>query len=424
MTSLPKKWLEEAISDNQIEYIEYNKFTNPIEIGEGAFGKVFKCKWEGCQFMVALKCLKVDANIDEKINKNFNDELKLLRRVASHPNVITFHGVTKDDYGQYSMILEYANGGTLRNYLKTNFTRLQWADKLCIAEELASGLLFLHEKDIIHRDLHSNNILIHDNKPKITDFGLSKQINETSKTSTAFGMPAYVEPLYLSDQQYKRDKKSDIYSFGVILWEISSGRPPFQKLDANIVTLCHHLIKGKREEPIEGTPSHYIKLYKKCWDKDPNNRPEINNILSNLNILNTKDDEPLPDNSTNYNSKSSSNHQSSNSIKNIQKVMTNLPEKWLEEAISDKQIEYIEYNQFSNSIEIGEGGFGKVFKCKWEYCQLTVALRCLKVDECIDEKMIKDFIDEFLQLASASTKSEPSKRYYVLWSHKRQLRAI
>ncbi|RIB10571.1 kinase-like domain-containing protein [Gigaspora rosea] len=63
------------------------------------------------------------------------------------------------------MILEYANEGTLRQYLETNFTRLQWTDKLNIAKEITLGLLFLHSHDIIHRDLHSNNILIHEGKP-------------------------------------------------------------------------------------------------------------------------------------------------------------------------------------------------------------------------------------------------------------------
>ncbi|RIB15128.1 kinase-like domain-containing protein, partial [Gigaspora rosea] len=180
------------------------------------------------------------------------------------------------------MILEYANEGTLREYLKTNFTRLQWTEKLRIAKEIAHGLLFLHENNIIHRDLHSNNILIHESKPKITDFGLSKQINETSKTSTAFGMPAYVEPQFLIDQTYKRDKKSDIYSFGVILWEISSGRPPFQNFELKMVKLYIHLYEGNREKPIEDTPPQYIELYKQCWDEDPANRPEAKTILNTL----------------------------------------------------------------------------------------------------------------------------------------------
>ncbi|RIB21773.1 kinase-like domain-containing protein [Gigaspora rosea] len=147
-------------------------------------------------------------------------------------------------------ILEYANEGTLREYLKTSFTRLQWTDKLRIAKEIAHGLLFLHENNIIHRDLHSKNILIHESKPKITDFGLSKQINQTSKTSTAFGMPAFIEPQCLIKKGYKRDKRSDIYSFGVILWEISSGRPPFQTFESKM-ELMFHIYQGKREDPIE-----------------------------------------------------------------------------------------------------------------------------------------------------------------------------
>ncbi|KAF0522636.1 kinase-like protein [Gigaspora margarita] len=127
------------------------------------------------------------------------------------------------------MILEYANEGTLREYLKTNFTRLQWTDKLRIAKEIAHGLLFLHDKNITHRDLHSKNILIHQRQPKITDFGLSRHMNEMSNTSNSIvhGMPQYIEPQCLIKSGYKRNKGSDVYSFGQILWEISSGRPPF-----------------------------------------------------------------------------------------------------------------------------------------------------------------------------------------------------
>ncbi|RIB23140.1 kinase-like domain-containing protein [Gigaspora rosea] len=81
------------------------------------------------------------------------------------------------------MVLEYADEGTLRDYLMVNFTKLQWTDKLHIAKEIALGLLFLHDNNIIHRDLHSKNILIYQKQPKITDFGLSKQINEISMTA-------------------------------------------------------------------------------------------------------------------------------------------------------------------------------------------------------------------------------------------------
>ncbi|KAF0547904.1 kinase-like protein [Gigaspora margarita] len=104
------------------------------------------------------------------------------------------------------MFLQYTDSGTLREYLKANFTRLQWADKLCNAKEIALGFLFLHDNNIIHRDL-------------ITDFRLSKQINEITSNSNVHGMPAYVEPQCLINDKYRRNVKSDVYSFGVILWE-------------------------------------------------------------------------------------------------------------------------------------------------------------------------------------------------------------
>ncbi|KAF0544875.1 kinase-like protein [Gigaspora margarita] len=184
------------------------------------------------------------------------------------------------------MVLQYANEGTLRKYLKANFTLLQWTDKLCIAKGIALGLLHLHDNNIIHRDLHSNNILICQRQPKIADFGISKQINETSITSnsTVHGMPAYIEPQCLIEQGYKRDKRSDIYSFGVILWEISSGRSPFLSFESAL-QLAVHISRGNREEPVKGTPSQYIELYKQCWDNDPANRPETRLVLNTLKQL-------------------------------------------------------------------------------------------------------------------------------------------
>ncbi|RIB26292.1 hypothetical protein C2G38_2163676 [Gigaspora rosea] len=248
MENIQEEWLEKAIFERHINSIDYNKFTNPIVIGEGAITKV-----------------------------------------SYHPNIITFYGVTKDNYENYNMILEYANEGTLREYLKTGFTKLEWTDRLYIAKEIAHGLLFLHENNIIHRDLHSKNILIHQRQPKITDFGLSKQIDEITSNSNAHGMPAYVEPQCLVNDKYRRNMKSDVYSLGVILWEISSGRPPFPSFES-VLSLAVYISKGNREEPIEDTPLQYIKLYKQCWDNDPADRPEtclIFNTLKQINLNET-----------------------------------------------------------------------------------------------------------------------------------------
>ncbi|KAF0467440.1 map kinase kinase kinase [Gigaspora margarita] len=163
------------------------------------------------------------------------------------------------NYGYY-MVLQYANDGNLREYLKANFTKLQWIDKLQISKEIVHGLLFLHNHNIIHRDLHSKNILIHQKKPKIADLGLSKQINETSMNSNSIvrGMPAYVEPQCILKKEYQRDKRSDVYSAGVILWEISSGKPPFENLSDGMIYI--NVIQEKREESIEETLENFCLL--------------------------------------------------------------------------------------------------------------------------------------------------------------------
>ncbi|RIB21656.1 hypothetical protein C2G38_1999075 [Gigaspora rosea] len=189
------------------------------------------------------------------------------------------------------MVLQFANNGNLREYLRKNFVKLQWADKFRIASEIVHGIMFLHNVNIIHRDLHSMNILIHQGQIKIADFGLAKQINETSMVSNSAinGITPYIDPQCLINHKYKRNKKSDIYSLGVILWEISSGRPPFQSFELR-EALAVHIFLGNREEPIEGTPPQYVKLYKQCWDKDPSIRPEARTVFAVLNELNSNEE--------------------------------------------------------------------------------------------------------------------------------------
>ncbi|RIB27000.1 hypothetical protein C2G38_113657 [Gigaspora rosea] len=110
-------------------------------------------------------------------------------------------------------------------------------------------------------------------------------MNEITSNSNLHGMPAYVEPQCLVNDKYRRNMKSDVYSLGVILWEISSGRPPFPSFES-VLSLAVHIFKGNREGPIEGTPFQYIKLYKQCWDNDPADRPETILIFNTLKQIN------------------------------------------------------------------------------------------------------------------------------------------
>lgn len=189
----------------------------------------------------------------------------------------------------FMLILQLANGGTLRNYLdskwKDDIFEIPWINLISIAVEITCGLRFLHEKKICHRDLHPNNILINDGKILISDFGISKKMDSTTPTSSVKGLPAYVEPrFYLyPDEKIKRDEKSDIYSLGVVLWEVTSGKPPFSDSPNHAIII--KISQGKREKIIAGTPIDYAKLYVRCWDSEPEKRPTSEEILNELERL-------------------------------------------------------------------------------------------------------------------------------------------
>ncbi|PKY18540.1 kinase-like protein, partial [Rhizophagus irregularis] len=264
MTSV-KKWIEEKIKNEYIRYFEYDEFSPINEIGRGSFGKVIKANLANTG-LVALKII-ISKNSDEhdEVNDEFIKELKLLREVDYHPKINRCLGITKDSEN-YILVLEYANEGSLRKFLEKNFTSLKWNDKIQMALDITNGLKFLHSKGIIHRDLHSKNILVNDRKLLIADLGLSKKLAEitTNSVGNRQGMIEYIEPQCFKNIRYKKVKKSDIYSLGVLLWEISSGRPPFSDCPRDLIK--DHIKDGNREEPIEGTPTEYRKLYQECWD--------------------------------------------------------------------------------------------------------------------------------------------------------------
>ncbi|KAF0461266.1 kinase-like protein [Gigaspora margarita] len=278
MTRHSKEWFYEK----QIKLYNYRKFSKPKEVGRGGYGTVYKVAIKRLDF--ALKKLIVEEN-DEKNEKTIrkNDkEIDILQEVCEHPNIVRFYGVVQETLnGPYHMVLQFASNGNLREYMKACFPKLKWARKLRMALEISEGIAFLHQKEIIHQDLHPENILVHEGTMLITDFGLAKKISETTLNSGYYGKPRYKDPQCIIEDSHICDKECDIFSFGVILWEISSGRQPFDD-DNDITGIIFQVYQGKREEPLEGTPLQYIQLYKKCWDSNSHIRPKAEEVFNDL----------------------------------------------------------------------------------------------------------------------------------------------
>ncbi|CAG8724646.1 20420_t:CDS:2 [Cetraspora pellucida] len=267
-----------------IKFYDYAKFKNIRLIGSGTFGKVYYAVTESSGLDVVLKSFD---NNNAAIVQEIIDELKLYKNISTHNNIIRFYGIATEegvnDLKSF-LVFEYADSGTLSAYLQINFYRLNLTHKLNLVQQLVDAIKFMHEKDIVHGNLNSDNILVHKNIIKISDVGLSGRFYKTSNmTNNLLKNLPYMDPKCLqSKYPYEISKKSDIYSLGILIWMISSGRPPFEAVD-QISELVFNILSGVRESPIEGTPLAYITLYTDCWQDDPEKRPNIQEVSSLIN---------------------------------------------------------------------------------------------------------------------------------------------
>ncbi|CAB4432610.1 unnamed protein product [Rhizophagus irregularis] len=264
---------------------DHQDFKILSEIGSGGSAAVYAAYWKNTTSKFAIKKItKLSAG------KEIINEINLMKRVDFHPNIIKFVGIINDEIN-YVLVLEYTDGGTLGEYLNNAIT-LKPEIQLKFAKEIASAILCLHDNDIIHRDIHPNNILIHGHTIKLADFGRSC-LQESDVDTEVFGVIPYVDPKFLDPKiPYNLTKKSDIFSMGVIFWQLTSCSPPYnfeKRKDYASITL--DILNGLREEPISNTNVKFIRLYQQCWRHEPDERPDASQVILELNNIDNSNSE-------------------------------------------------------------------------------------------------------------------------------------
>ncbi|KAG0273984.1 hypothetical protein BGZ95_010207 [Linnemannia exigua] len=301
-----------VLLSNEIPSAEIEKLS--IGVDGGGMGIIHVAEWKGIK--VAIK--EASLNVITK-------EVEIYSRMKGCEGVVQFYGVTyPPGLDKLCIVTKYAEFGSLSWYLKVEYHNLDWAHKLLMATQISTAIARLHQEGIYHRDLHSGNILVDAmGNAMLTDFGASTVMEErvaksidnfelqavttlegeskftsrkmpsieqqTSSSKEKSGEPKQ-DPLigvmaYIAPERFRNprafDARCDIYSLGVLLWELTSGHGAFARV-AQDVPLAVSILNGKREQPVEGTPAGYQELYEQCWETDPAKRPTLEEVLVTL----------------------------------------------------------------------------------------------------------------------------------------------
>ncbi len=239
------------------------------EVGSGGMSNVYKSQDMKLNRYVAVKVLKPEFSRDRNFVTKFRIEAQASAGL-SHPNIVNVYDVVEED-GMYFIVMEFVDGITLKEYIEEN-GRLSMDKALDVSIQIASGLEEAHEHHIIHRDIKPQNIIVSRNgNIKVTDFGIAKAATSNTLTSGQMGSVHYISPEQARGGY--SDEKSDIYSLGITMYEMVTGRVPFEGENNVSVALMH--IQNEIIPPRQYYPEIYSSLEKvilKATQKKPERR--------------------------------------------------------------------------------------------------------------------------------------------------------
>ncbi|GBC09075.1 hypothetical protein RclHR1_00860013 [Rhizophagus clarus] len=295
--------IDEFIKDSQInamnnrqvlEWISYESLDNIKFLAEGGYDcKVYSGTWSKGNILywdskkkdwfrnssipVALKQFENSNNVTPE----FFDELKsFYQHGPDNDGLIKYYGISQDPTTKdYILVTEFVTQGNLTNYLLLKNDSLNWEKKINLLLKISVTLQDIHSSGLIHRNLHGGNILQDDQaSPKISDLLLSNFI-DNSKRHKLYGVLPYVAPEILRGEGFTT--AADVYSFSMIMWQVSTGIPPFCNKSHNN-KLAIDICNGARPKILPKTPKYFSTLMERCWDADPLLRPSVQEITAML----------------------------------------------------------------------------------------------------------------------------------------------
>ncbi|XP_020573767.1 uncharacterized protein LOC110020120 isoform X2 [Phalaenopsis equestris] len=281
--------LQMANHIGRLQIIKQSDLEELRELGSGTFGTVYHGKWRGSD--VAIKrindrCFAGKPSEQDKMRTDFWNEASKLADLH-HPNVLAFYGVVIDGPGgSFATVTEYMVNGSLRSVLQRNDKTLDPWKCLLIAMDVAFGMEYLHGKNIVHFDLKSDNLLVNLRDPqrpicKVGDLGLSKVKCNTLISGGVRGTLPWMAPELLNGSSNLVSEKVDVFSFGIVMWELLTGEEPYA--DLHYGAIIGGIVSNTLRPAVpDSCDPEWGALMEQCWAAEPTERPSFTEIANRL----------------------------------------------------------------------------------------------------------------------------------------------
>ncbi|MCD7463304.1 Serine/threonine-protein kinase sty46 [Datura stramonium] len=255
--------------------IEHRLLKFEYKIASGSYGDLYKGTY--CSQEVAIKILKSE-RLNAELQTEFAQEVYIMRKVR-HKNVVQFIGACTRP-PNLCIVTEYMSGGSVYDYLHKQRGSFKLPTLLKVAIDVSKGMNYLHQNNIIHRDLKAANLLMDENEViKVADFGVARVKAQTGVMTAETGTYRWMAPEVIEHKPY--DHKADVFSFGIVLWELLTGKLPYEYLTP-LQAAIGVVQKGLRPTIPKHTPPKLAQLLETCWQQDPTSRPDFSEIVDIL----------------------------------------------------------------------------------------------------------------------------------------------